>query len=224
VTPAEPNEAAQRRDPSEPGEASAPEDAAEGSEASQHGEDATPDDGGEGSAAGERHEAVEAEGSEARAPDLGGEVSDAALPDAVADQGEAPAGGRRNWLWPALLVVLVLLLAGSVGTAVGVGVVLRGRSFGAPLPADPDARPTFVVATVPSPSPVGSPRPVAVPSAATTASDDYVVQPGDTLRSIALERYGDAEQWRRLYDANRETIGADPDALIAGVRLRIPRP
>jgi nucleoid-associated protein YgaU len=110
--------------------------------------------------------------------------------------------------------------------ALGVGVVLRGRSFGAQLPADQAARPTFVIAALPSPSPSGSPRAASTPAtaAATTSSDEYTVEAGDTLRSIAQQVYGDPAQWPRIYDANRETIGADPDTLSAGTKLRIPRP
>jgi nucleoid-associated protein YgaU len=54
------------------------------------------------------------------------------------------------------------------------------------------------------------------------ATNEYVVQPGDTLRSIARDEYGDPEQWPRVYDANRDVIGSDPDTLRAGTRLRIP--
>jgi nucleoid-associated protein YgaU len=116
----------------------------------------------------------------------------------------------------------VLLLAAILGLSAGVGIVLRGRSFGTPQSSDAVARPTFVIASVPSPSPSGSPRPAAVPSA--TASDEYTVEAGDTLRSIAQQVYGDPAQWPRIYDANRQTIGSDPDTLSAGTRLRIPRP
>jgi nucleoid-associated protein YgaU len=48
------------------------------------------------------------------------------------------------------------------------------------------------------------------------------VQPGDTLRSIALDQYGDAEMWQTIYQANRATIGPNPDALVAGTTLQIP--
>jgi len=116
---------------------------------------------------------------------------------------------------------LVLLLAAILGLSAGVGVVLRGRSFGVPLSSDAVARPTFVIATAPSPSPRASPLPVAVPTA--TASDEYTVEAGDTLRSIAQQVYGDAAQWPRIYDANRQAIGSDPDTLSAGTTLRIPR-
>jgi nucleoid-associated protein YgaU len=50
----------------------------------------------------------------------------------------------------------------------------------------------------------------------------YVVQAGDTLSSIAKAYYGSAEQWRVIHDANRAVIGASPDALEVGWKLRIP--
>jgi len=133
---------------------------------------------------------------------------------------EAPPRRRRRWPW---LALLMLVLAAILGVALGVGVVLRGRSFGAQLPADPAGRPTFVIAVAPSPSPSGSPRSAATPVAPTN-TEQYTVEAGDTLRSIAQQVYGDPAQWPRIYDANRETIGPDPDTLSAGTRLRVPRP
>lgn len=50
----------------------------------------------------------------------------------------------------------------------------------------------------------------------------YVVRPGDSLSSIAQRYYDDAEQWRIIFDANRNTIGSDPNRLNAGGVLRIP--
>jgi nucleoid-associated protein YgaU len=108
---------------------------------------------------------------------------------------------------------LVLIVTALLGLAVGAGMVLRGRSLGASPSGSLVARPTFVVGPAISPSP--SPSPSMPPTY-------YVVQPGDTLRSIAQDRYSDAGQWPRIYDANREVIGADPDRLRAGMRLRIP--
>ena len=114
-----------------------------------------------------------------------------------------------------------------LGVVVGAGIVLRGRTIGTALPLDTAARPTFIIASAPSPSPAVSPSPT-VPSAQSTVPperyDDYTVAPGDSLRSIALRLYGDSEQWVRIYDANRAAIGADPDAIVVGARLRIPRP
>ena len=90
----------------------------------------------------------------------------------------------------------------------------------------------------PAPSPVRPllASPVASPSAApgvvgatpsTTASqtaggDTYEVQSGDTLATISQQYYGDPTQWRRIYDANKDTIGDDPDKLKLGTKLTIP--
>ena len=47
----------------------------------------------------------------------------------------------------------------------------------------------------------------------------YTVQPGDTLWGIG-QRLG--VDWRRLYEANRETIGPDPDLIRPGQVLVVP--
>ena len=134
---------------------------------------------------------------------------------------------RRRWPW---VVLGTLCLAAVLGLALGTGVVLRGRSFGAPLVVDPAARPTFIVATAPRPSPSepsgspGSPVPSVLPVNAQPSDEEYTVAAGDTLRSIAERLYGDSAQWARIYEVNRATIGPDPDTISAGTRLRIPRP
>ena len=53
----------------------------------------------------------------------------------------------------------------------------------------------------------------------------YVVKRGDTLPRIAArpEIYGDAKQWPRLYEANRDIIGRDRK-LKTGQVLMIPKP
>ena len=102
-----------------------------------------------------------------------------------------------------------------LGVVAGAGVVLRGRSLGPSAASGGANRPTFVIGPSVSPTPIASPSPQVVAS-------DYVVQPGDTLRSIARDKYGDPEQWPRIYDANRDVIGPDPDRLQTGSRLRLP--
>ena len=49
----------------------------------------------------------------------------------------------------------------------------------------------------------------------------YVIQPGDTLRSIALAHYGSAEEYVAIYKANKATI-SDPNAIAAGLTLVLP--
>lgn len=50
----------------------------------------------------------------------------------------------------------------------------------------------------------------------------YVVVSGDSLSKIAKREYGDMNQWRRIYDANRDQI-KDPDLIHPGQQLKIPR-
>lgn len=48
------------------------------------------------------------------------------------------------------------------------------------------------------------------------AQATYTVKPGDSLSSIAKEHYGhgDEAHWRKIYDANKDVIGDDPDSLM----------
>lgn len=50
----------------------------------------------------------------------------------------------------------------------------------------------------------------------------YTVQAGDTLSAIALEFYGDASQYMKIYQANKDLIGDDPDLIKVGQELIIP--
>lgn len=49
-----------------------------------------------------------------------------------------------------------------------------------------------------------------------TGSGNVTVQPGDTLSGIAAE-YG--KDWRKVYKANRDTIGDNPNLIYPGQRL-----
>ena len=49
----------------------------------------------------------------------------------------------------------------------------------------------------------------------------YVVKPGDSLSKIAKQVYGNTDDWRRIYDANRDII-QDPDLIHPGQTLRLP--
>jgi nucleoid-associated protein YgaU len=134
----------------------------------------------------------------------------------------APERGGRSW-WP--WIAAVLIGAAVLGVAVGLSLELRGRSLESSAPADAQSRPTFVIAPSVSPIPSRSPSPVVTQSpggGSTNAGSTYVVQAGDSLRSIALNVYGDANAWPRIYDANRDVIGPDPDALEAGTSLTLP--
>jgi uncharacterized protein YidB (DUF937 family) len=55
------------------------------------------------------------------------------------------------------------------------------------------------------------------------AEEIYTVVAGDSLSKIAKRAYGNADDWRRIYEANREVIGANPDLIRPGQKLRIPK-
>jgi nucleoid-associated protein YgaU len=65
-----------------------------------------------------------------------------------------------------------------------------------------------------------APKPPAPPPA-DPQPERYTVVAGDSLSKIAKKYYGDASQWRRIYDANRDRI-ENPDLIQPGWKLAIP--
>jgi nucleoid-associated protein YgaU len=59
------------------------------------------------------------------------------------------------------------------------------------------------------------------PVAGSGAGRTYTVVTGDSLSKIAKREYGDANKWRRIYEANRGLI-KDPDLIYPGQLLSIP--
>ena len=57
------------------------------------------------------------------------------------------------------------------------------------------------------------------PAAPTEQS--YTVVKGDSLSKIAKRFYGDAQQWRKIYEANQDQI-KNPDLIYPGQTFRIP--
>lgn len=53
------------------------------------------------------------------------------------------------------------------------------------------------------------------------AEQTYTVAPGDSLSKIAKHVYGDANQWRRIFEANQDVL-KDPDLIYPGQTLKIP--
>ncbi|RUT06448.1 hypothetical protein DSM106972_027050 [Dulcicalothrix desertica PCC 7102] len=54
------------------------------------------------------------------------------------------------------------------------------------------------------------------------SAQNYTVQAGDTLSKIAEKLYGDSNQWRQIYEANRNLIGSNPEQIQVGMVLTIP--
>jgi nucleoid-associated protein YgaU len=83
----------------------------------------------------------------------------------------------------------------------------------------PKAKPDF--SNVQSGSSSTAPAPEPTSTAGTSSSRTYVVVKGDSLSKIAKHEYGDAAKWRRIYEANQDTI-KDPDLIYPGQTLKIP--
>ena len=58
-------------------------------------------------------------------------------------------------------------------------------------------------------------------SAQPAAGNVYTVKPGDTLSKISRQQYGDANEYMRIFYANRDQL-SDPDRIRAGQHLVIP--
>lgn len=56
---------------------------------------------------------------------------------------------------------------------------------------------------------------------AATPAQTYTVKSGDTLSKISKQFYGDANEYMRIFYANRQTI-SDPDKIQVGQTLTIP--
>jgi nucleoid-associated protein YgaU len=69
------------------------------------------------------------------------------------------------------------------------------------------------------------PQPAAQPAAAQPAAqgESYTVVSGDSLSKIAKHHYGDASKWHQIYDANKSTIGSNPDHIEVGQVLKLPK-
>jgi nucleoid-associated protein YgaU len=56
---------------------------------------------------------------------------------------------------------------------------------------------------------------------ASAPAGSYTVQKGDTLSKISKQFYGDANAYKKIFDANRDQL-KDPDKIQPGQVLRIP--
>jgi len=86
------------------------------------------------------------------------------------------------------------------------------------MPDDPN-KPDF--SDVVSGSSSTAPAPSGTPAAQKAADRTYVVQSGDSLSKISKKFYGDANSWKRIFEANKDTI-KNPDLIQPGWKLRIP--
>ncbi len=52
----------------------------------------------------------------------------------------------------------------------------------------------------------------------------YMIRHNDYLYKIAIDEYGDPDEWRRIYDWNRELIGDDPNLIYPYNELELRKP
>lgn len=71
----------------------------------------------------------------------------------------------------------------------------------------------------PESTPASAPGSPAPPTAG--GAKTYEIQRGDTLSAIAQRHYGDANEWRKIYEANRNVI-EDPDKIYPGQKITLP--
>jgi nucleoid-associated protein YgaU len=61
----------------------------------------------------------------------------------------------------------------------------------------------------------------AASSTSTIAARTYEVKPGDSLSKISKEFYGNANQYMKIFEANKDQL-SDPDKIKPGMKLNIP--
>lgn len=137
--------------------------------------------------------------------DKGAEVLSQVLPsivDKMTPDGEIPEGHH--------LGTLSKIILGGLGVA---GATMAAKAIAGKFGHDDD---TAVVAD--AAAPVGSVAPSAAPK---SQARTYTVVSGDTLSKIAKQYYGDANDWPKIFDANRDKL-SNPDKINIGQVLQIP--
>ena len=76
--------------------------------------------------------------------------------------------------------------------------------------------------TTPAARPAADFSDVQAGSSSVAKEEIYTVAAGDSLSKIAKRGYGNANEWRRIFEANRDQI-KNPDLIHPGQKLRIPR-
>lgn len=129
------------------------------------------------------------------------------LIDKLTPEGHVPQKGQMSTIGKVLL--------GGLGAALAAGVATK--FFGKEDEEKPESEET------PTPSaaaPVGGVESTSA-AAPSASAGTYTVVSGDTLSKIAKRHYGDANQWPRIFEANRDVL-RDPDRIFPGQVLRIP--
>jgi nucleoid-associated protein YgaU len=114
--------------------------------------------------------------------------------------------GKETWV-----IIIVLLIAGLIA-GLGIANSQHGSSPRSTVTAPQHPAPHHTAKPSPSPQPPVQAHPHMV---------FHVVKAGDTLWTIAVHHSGHGQEWHRLYDLNKTTIGSNPNALHPGEVLRL---
>lgn len=129
------------------------------------------------------------------------------LLDKLTPEGRAPEKSQMSTLGKAVL--------GGLGAALAAGAA--AKFFGKD---DKEKQAGSETPPPPATAPAGGTESTAA-AAQPSASASYTVISGDTLSKIARRYYGDATQWPRIFEANRDVL-KNPDRIYPGQVLRIP--
>jgi uncharacterized protein YidB (DUF937 family) len=142
--------------------------------------------------------------------DKGAEVLSQVLPSVVNEMtpdGEIPEEHHMG--------TLSKIILGGLGVA---GATMAARAVAGKFGHNDEA-PAMADASVAMDNPAAA-APSAAPAPSAQAQT-YTVVSGDTLSKIAKHYYGDANEWPKIFDANRDKL-SNPDKINVGQVLRIP--
>ena len=127
-----------------------------------------------------------------------------AIVDKLTPDGKAPESSN--------LATWGKVLLGGVGAAAAAKVAASYFGNKDEEEQSPNIQQAATASAVPVDTGIGS---------ATSSVRAYTVASGDTLSKIAKQFYNDANQWPRIFDANRDIL-SNPDRINPGQHLRIP--
>ncbi|MFE3765099.1 transglycosylase family protein [Streptomyces sp. NPDC059104] len=171
--------------------------------------------------------------------DFGGTAFAARADLATKDQQIAVAEkvlrGQGPQAWPACGPQSGLSRSGAAPATAGTASPKPARSQAEPDQAESDqAKPDQAKSAQPEPARTQAPMdrlqatkattgtPVVMPRPTGTSvlPNPYVVAPGDSLSTIAVEQHVEGG-WQALYETNRSTVGGNPDMIFPGQRLTL---
>lgn len=88
--------------------------------------------------------------------------------------------------------------------------------------AEIDVKPAAKPAAAPTAPAQAKPAPATAAAPAESAEQTYTVQKGDTLSAISKKFYGKANEYMKIFNANKDQL-KDPDRINVGQVLKIPK-